>query len=232
MKVAIMQPYFFPYIGYYHLLSAVDAFVIYDDIKYTKKGWINRNRILVNGSDVIFSIPLKKGSDSLAIAERELSPDFDRVKLLRQLEGAYIKAPHFKEVYPLIEKIILNKEDNLFKFIYNSISLTCNYLGIGTKILISSEINIDKNLKATDRVIAICKALKGDTYINAIGGVSLYSKEEFKSYGLELNFIKSNSIVYKQVDNDFIPWLSIVDVLMFNALDLIRSRLIYNYELI
>ena len=88
MKLALMQPYFLPYVGYWQLLAAVDEFIVYDNIKYTKKGWINRNRMLRNGEDVMFSLPLQGASDSLDIVERELSDSFDREKLLSQFSGA------------------------------------------------------------------------------------------------------------------------------------------------
>ena len=84
MKLAIMQPYFFPYIGYFQLIKSVDEFVIYDNIQYTKKGWINRNRILVNGTDYLISLPLKKDSDYLNVVDRQLAESWekDRTKLL------------------------------------------------------------------------------------------------------------------------------------------------------
>ena len=115
MKLGIMQPYFLPYVGYFQLIAAVDKFVIYDNIKYTKKGWINRNRMLQNGADKVFSISLLKASDSLDIKNRELSPEFNRQKLLNQFKGCYAKAPYFQEVWPLLEEIILFQDKNLFR---------------------------------------------------------------------------------------------------------------------
>ena len=114
MKLAIMQPYFLPYIGYFQLIAAVDTFIIYDNVKYTKKGWINRNRLLLNGRDAMFSLPLKKDSDYFDIDKRELANEFNPNKLLNQIIGAYRHAPQFKETLPLIEKIIQIPEKNLF----------------------------------------------------------------------------------------------------------------------
>jgi len=232
-KIAIMQPYFFPYIGYFQLINSVDEFVIYDNIQYTKKGWINRNRILVNGSDSLISLPLKKDSDFLNVIDRQLSDSWskDRVKLLNQIKGNYQKAPYFKEVYPLIEKCILNEETNLFDFIYDSLINILDFLEIKTKITISSTINIDRNLKSKDKVIAICKEQFGEIYINAIGGMELYDKNEFLSNNIRLNFIKSSPITYKQYDNQFVSWLSIIDVMMFND-KIIISRFLNDYTLI
>src|SRR5258705_11030314 len=100
MRLAVMQPYFFPYIGYFQLIAAVDLFIVYDNIKYTKKGWINRNRMLRNGKDVMFSVPLKNDSDYLDVCERELAADFNRDKLFNQLKGAYRGAPNFSQTFP------------------------------------------------------------------------------------------------------------------------------------
>lgn len=220
-----MQPYLFPYIGYWQLINAVDVFVIYDNIQYTKKGWFNRNRFLQNGKDVLFSIPLKKDSDYLNVNERFISPEFNKKKLIAQFRNAYAKAPCLKEVMPLLEKIINFDDENLFKCIYNSVVKICEYLEIDTKILISSELKIDHDLKAEKKVLALCKLLGATTYINAIGGIELYDKDEFKSEDVELNFIKSKAVEYKQFKNEFVPWLSIVDVLMFNEKEEVKKML-------
>jgi hypothetical protein len=216
MKLGIMQPYFLPYIGYWQLIKAVDVFVIYDNIQYTKKGWINRNRFLQNEHDELFSISLKKGSDFLNVDQRFLSPDFKRNKLIAMFQSAYSKAPKKNEILPLISEIINCQEENLFKYIYNSIVKICEYLELNTKMVISSSVDIDHSLKAEDKILAICKVLCAETYINSIGGIELYSKELFKGHGVELQFIKSKPVEYKQFDNEFVPWLSILDVLMFN----------------
>lgn len=231
MKTAIMQPYFLPYIGYWQLIASVDLFVIYDNIQYTKKGWFNRNRFLKNGKDALFSIPLKKDSDYLNVCERFISTEFDKKQLIAQFKNAYAKAPYLKEVMPLLEEIINCEEENLFKYIYNSVKKICDYLDIDTTIVISSTLDIDHNLKGPKKVLALCVALGATTYINTIGGVDLYDKAEFKSSGLELNFIKSKAIEYKQFDDEFVPWLSIVDILMFNKKEDIK-KMIAEYELI
>ncbi len=227
-----MQPYFLPYIGYYQLIAAVDTFVIYDNIKYTKKGWINRNRMLLNGVDVMFSLPLKKDSDSLDVMQRQLAADFDRSKLLNQFKGAYGRAPYFVQTFPLLERIVRCEENNLFRYIHHSIVETCSHLDIATKICISSDIAIDHNLKAQDKVLSLCRALGADTYINAIGGVELYDKGEFGTCGIDLKFIKAKPFEYEQLGPPFVPWLSIVDVLMFNPLDAVRASITSNYELV
>jgi len=232
MRLGIMQPYFMPYIGYFQLIAAVDLFIVYDNIKYTKKGWINRNRMLVNGADAIFSLPLKKDSDMLDIVQRELSSEFNREKLLGQFKGAYIKAPYFNEFYPLLEKIIRFKDGNLFTYIENSLNEICRHLKIETKIIISSNFPINHELKAQDKVIALCNATHADSYINTIGGTELYDRNQFLSHGVKLQFIKAKSFEYSQFAAPFVPWLSIVDVLMFNPIEVVQECINSNYELI
>jgi len=232
MKLGIMQPYFMPYIGYFQLIASVDQFIVYDNIKYTKKGWINRNRMLLNGKDAMFSLPLKKGSDSLDVVERELAADYDRAKLLNLFKGAYSHAPQFELTYPVLERIVQHEEINLFCYIHRSIVQLCDHLGINTEIRISSETLIDHELKGQDKVLALCKAAGADTYINTIGGVELYAKGDFRLQGIDLQFIKARPFEYAQVGNAFVPWLSIVDVLMFNPLEVVRECIETNYELI
>lgn len=232
MTTAIMQPYFLPYIGYFQLIASADLFIVYDNIKYTKKGWINRNRMLRNGGDVVFSLPLKGDSDLLDIRERTLAANYNCDKLIHQFCGAYRNAPFFGQAFPLIEQILRQKESNLFRFLYQSIIMVCQHIGITTQIAISSDIPIDHALKNQEKVLALCRAVGTTIYVNAIGGIELYSKDEFRSHGLELKFIHSNPFVYRQFDHEFVPWLSIVDVLMFNSRDTVRECVYSNYELI
>jgi hypothetical protein len=232
MKVAIMQPYFFPYVGYFQLIAAVDMFIVYDNIKYTKKGWINRNRMLINGKDEIFSLPLKSDSDSLDVCERTLAADFSRDKLLNKLIGAYRGAPHFEDTICLLREIISYEENNLFRYIHHAIAKTCTHLRITTDIKISSDIMIDHNLKGQDKVIALCKAVGATAYINAIGGTTLYSNEVFDANEIDLKFIRAKHFEYVQFSQAFVPWLSIIDVMMFNPIPTIQACLSTNYEMI
>jgi hypothetical protein len=233
MKLAIMQPYFLPYIGYFQLINSVDEFIIYDNIQYTKKGWINRNRILSNGKDHLITLPIKKDSDYLDVVKRELSKSWekDKSKMLNIIKSSYGKSPYFQETFELISKCLNNSEVNLFKFIYDSIVLMNDHLEIKTPIIISSTIDTDHTLKSQDKVLSLCKEQNADIYINSIGGVELYNKETFKQNNIELNFIKSNPIQYTQFNNEFVPWLSIIDVMMFNSRDQIKEYL-NNYTLI
>jgi hypothetical protein len=227
MKIAIMQPYYFPYIGYFQLINAVDEFVIYDNIEFTKKGWINRNRILVNGTDAVVSLPIKKDSDYLNVNERFLADtwDIERKKMLNRITESYRKAPYFKETYEVLEKCILYEDHNLFKFILHSVQTVMQYLKIDTKLVVSSSVPIDHQLKSNEKVMAICKERGADIYINPIGGLELYDKEIFKKNNLKLQFQKANNITYSQFNNEFIPWLSIIDVMMFNNIEEMQSKL-------
>lgn len=232
MKLAVMQPYFCPYVGYFQLIAAVDIFVIYDNIKYTKKGWINRNRILQNGKEVLVSLPLKNASDCAHVVERELAVDFQRSTLLNRFREAYRSAPYFKQTFPFLERLVTYADPNLFRFLHQSIVQTCEFLGISTEVMVSSDIAIDHDLKNQDKVVALCQALGADTYVNAIGGMELYSQAAFKENGIGLKFIRSGPFEYQQFGGAFIPWLSIIDVMMFNPLDVIRHCISSNYELI
>ena len=232
MKLALMQPYFLPYVGYFQLIAAVDEFIVYDRIKYTKKGWINRNRMLRNGADVMFTLPLKAGSDSLDVVERELADTFEREKLLAQFSGAYRKAPYFAQTMPLLERIVRHEEQNLFRYIHHSITRVCEHLGLGTKIVVSSTVPVDPALTAQDMVIGYCTAAGAKTYINAIGGMEPYSREAFAAHRIDLRFIKARPFEYPQFQTPFVPWLSILDVLMFNSVEATRACITTQYDLV
>jgi hypothetical protein len=230
MKIAIMQPYLFPYIGYFQMMNAVDEFVLLDDVHYINKGWINRNRILVNKQDYIFTMPLKEASQNKLINEIEIMQDGKwQTKFLKTIQLSYKKAPFFDSCFSIMEKIILSEERILSKFILKSFFCINNYLDIPTLIKESSTIDKDVDLKGQGRILAICIKEKACEYINAIGGIELYSKEHFSKNNIELRFIKSNPLKYDQFKQDFVPWLSIIDVMMFNSKEAIRKMLL-NYQ--
>lgn len=227
-----MQPYFFPYIGYWQLLNAVDKYVIYDDVNYIKGGWINRNRILINGEPKYFNLLLSQASPNKRINEIEiLDNPVASKKLLNSLQMNYSRAPYYVGCFPMLESIIMSPEKNLARYLVLSIHKICNYLDIKTEILISSEIEKDNLLKGEEKVLSICEKLGADCYYNAIGGMELYTKEHFAAKGIKLFFLKTNKIVYPQFKRNFIENLSIIDVLMFNSVDKIRTML-GEYELI
>lgn len=229
MKLAIMQPYFLPYIGYWQLIKAVDKYVVYDDVTYIKGGWINRNNILISGQKKLFTITLNGAGSYKLINEIEIGDDFSR--FLKTIQANYAKAPFFREIMALVKTIVANDSRCLSKFITNSIQKVLDYLNIDTEILVSSEISKDCTLKGKNKVIQICKNLGADSYYNAIGGQELYDKAEFASHRIELKFIKTNLNPYPQFKNEFVPGLSILDVLMFNSPEEV-NRMLNNFELL
>lgn len=231
MNLAIMQPYFLPYIGYFQLIAAVDKFVIYDTVKYTKKGWINRNRMLLNGLPDTFSLPLRKDSDTLNVVDRYISEDFDGRKILDRFESAYRKAPEFHRVMPLLSKILEFEERNLFRFIQHSINCCCAYMNIQTPIVTSSKIEGGTDKKGVERVLDICAKTGATCYINPIGGVDLYQPSLFLSRGIGLRFLQSRSTPYQQFGEAFQPNLTIVDVMMFNPMEKVSALLAADFDL-
>lgn len=233
MKLGIMQPYFFPYLGYWQLMNAVDKYVIYDDVNFIKGGRINRNTILLNGQPHQINLRLLKASPNKLINEISVLPDkIARTKLLKTITAAYGEAPYFSQVYPLLEAVILSDEDNLAEFLANSFRLINQYLEIKTELILSSGIDKNVSLKAKEKVLQICQLLNADDYCNSIGGLDLYDKESFAEKGISLHYLKINEdISYTQFNNDFLPNLSIIDVMMFNSVDKIQEML-NMYELV
>ena len=218
--IAIMQPYIFPYIAYFQLLEAVDTFVSYDDVQYIKGGWINRNKILFQGAPKYITFPVKKESHNSLINEHfwvDCIIIKEKQKILSLLRQNYSNAPFFSVIYPLLEDIINVDERNVARFAEHTQKEILKYLGIEVEYKRSSELDFDKSLTEQDRVAEIVKKLCGKRYINPIGGLELYSSEEFILNGVELRFLKSKVKPYQQFSNDFVPNLSIIDVLMFNS---------------
>ena len=227
-----MQPYFLPYVGYFQLINTVDKFVVYDDIQYIKKGWINRNKYLLNNKSKYFTIPLEKFSQKQNILQMKISKIYQKEKILRQFYNAYRNAPFFYQTNKLLTRIIMFPSQNLFEYIYFSISSICKYLNIKTKIFISSNINCNHSLKSENKIIDICKKLNGSIYINPEGGKKIYKKNNFKKFKLNLKFLHSIDFKYKQFDEKiFIPRLSIIDLLMFNSKKKVEKIITDNFIL-
>lgn len=225
MKIAIMQPYLFPYIGYFQLINAVDTFVIYDDVNYINRGYINRNSILLNGKPYRFTLELRGASQNKLINEIEVGDN--KSKLIKTIGSAYKKAPFFNGVIEIARSLIFYDEKNLAKYISNSLIKLSEYMGIRTNFIYSSEIEKDNSLKGQSKILAICKRLGASIYINAVGGQGLYKRDNFQKEGIDLKFIRSNAIKYKQFRNPFVSNLSIIDVMMFNSKEEIKKMLYY-----
>ena len=229
MTLGIMQPYFMPYIGYWQLMAAVDMYVVYDDVNYIKGGWVSRNNILLNGQKHMFTITLNGASPNKLFNEITIKDDFK--KFSRLIESAYRKAPYYAEVSALLEKIYSYEDKSLGAFMMHSFQVVLDYLEINTKLVLSSTIAKDNSLRGKDKVKHICHLLGADTYYNAIGGQELYDKEGFKADGIDLHFVKTELSPYHQSQNEFVPGLSMIDVLMFNH-PIEVKQLLTNYKLV
>lgn len=226
MRLGIMQPYFFPYIGYFQLMNYVDKYVIYDDVNFIKGGWINRNKILCSSVPAYINVPMKGASPNKLISEVEVSSDMiAREKILRTIQENYRRAPYFDEVYPRLKSWIESTETNLALYLEYTIRGVCSYLEIHTDIVRSSDIPKDNLLRGQEKVLEICRLLHADKYCNAIGGIQLYDKETFHKKGINLEFMQSKIIEYRQFRNEFTPSLSIVDIMMFCSPSEIRNML-------
>lgn len=229
MKGAIMQPYFFPYIGYYQLAYEVEKFVFLDDVTFIKQGYINRNSILLNGKRHEFSIPVSKISSFRTIHDHLYLGEYS--KFLKLIEQAYRKAPFYSTVMPILESVVLDSDNNVSRKNANSIIAVFDYLGIKRNFLFSSEVGCEIDLKGQDRVLVLCKTLEIKKYRNSIGGQSLYSQEVFSESGIELKFIQSDIKPYLQGKHEFISHLSIIDVLMYCDKQSIK-KMLEAYELV
>jgi len=214
-KLAIMQPYFFPYLGYWQLMQAVNRFVIYDDVNYIKGGWINRNRFLVNGKVVFLTIPLQQASPFKRICDTHLLTSHDwRDQLLKTIDMAYHKAPYFTEVFPVVEKIIHHDTVSLSSYLAHQLQTLAAFMGIRTEFVTSSRRYNNNALSGQARILDICRREGAQTYINAPGGRALYDVSTFRDAGINLCFITMHTLPYAQHSKAFEPGLSVIDVLM------------------
>jgi hypothetical protein len=219
MKVAIMQPYVFPYIGYFQLIQAVDTFVLYDDVNYIKKGFINRNYILVNGKAHQFTIPVKEASQNKPINQIQvLTDDVWRNQFYKTIAYNYKKAPYYEMTLDIIEKVFHSRVETISELAIKSVEQVCCYLGLEKSFQVSSKLYSDtKGLEKSDRLISISKKSGADHYVNPHGGNTLYSKDYFALNKVKLSFIENELVPYRQFNEIFVSGLSIIDVLMFNS---------------
>lgn len=228
-SVAIMQPYFFPYIGYFHLIRSVDLFISLDNVNFIKKGWINKNQILAKDIAQPISLPIKQLSQNKKINESFIfEPAESKSSILRMINDSYRKkAPFFEENIQLIQDLLLLEDDNIAVYNTKILRGLAEYFNIETQFKFSSEVPHNKELKGQDKIIDLVKSVGSTTYVNAVGGKDLYDKAEFIKNGIELKFIQSSPIVYDQKQTSFVPYLSIIDVLMFagrsKAIELINQ---------
>lgn len=217
VKTAIMQPYFMPYLGYFQLIHAVDVFVLMDDVNFIKKGYIHRNSILHRGNAQRFVLPVEGMSQNKLILDLSFQLEEKTIKkLLSTMTQSYQKAPYFSQVFPLLEKMFWFPEKKLTPFIKHSLSLVMDYVGISTKVVVSSTLDKDHDKMRMDRLVEICNVFGADTYINPIGGRELYKPEDFSKENIGLYFLElKKTAIYPQFGEKFVPSLSMIDVLMF-----------------
>ncbi|MGM0589757.1 MAG: WbqC family protein [Bacteroidota bacterium] len=231
--ISVMQPYLFPYIGYFQLINKVDRFIFYDDVNFIPRGWINRNKILINGEARYLTIPCKDSSQNKLINEVAHGlNNKTRKKLLRKIKFTYSNAPYFEDVYPLIDSVLNIDNQYISKFAVESVKISCYYLRLDCDFKLSSDQYNNTSLDAADRLIDICKQEGIRNYINPSGGMELYSKEYFQNNGVNLQFLKSVPRSYEQFSYEFVPWLSIIDVMMFNSPEKIKNEFLNSYKLV
>ncbi|MCI7430007.1 MAG: WbqC family protein [Bacteroidales bacterium] len=218
-----------PYIGYWQLMAAVDVYVVYDDVNYIKGGWVSRNRILMDGKPHLFTITLNGASPNKLFNEIEVRDNF--VKFRKMLQSCYAKAPYFADTMQLMEQVYSYEQRDLGHFMLNQFQMVLDYLQCDTKLILSSELTKDNTLRGAEKVKHICKLLGADTYYNAIGGRELYDKSDFAVQGVDLKFVQTLSVQYKQFNDDFQPNLSLIDVLMFNSREEVQ-QLLNQYKLV
>ncbi|MEO9967594.1 MAG: WbqC family protein [Reichenbachiella sp.] len=227
--IAIMQPYLFPYLGYFQLIQAVDDFIFFDDVNYIKKGWINRNNILANGQPSLFTVPIIKASQNKKICDSyPLITDSWTEKFVNSLTQAYSKAPFFNESCSLVQKVFksIDPKNSIADLAIQSIKSVLEYIDLEKSIMLSSEISYNREGSGPEKIISITKNLGAQHYVNPINGRELYSSEYFDDHGIKLSFIQMEEhLKYNQLNNSFIPNLSILDVLMYNSPEGIRQLL-------
>jgi hypothetical protein len=222
MKIAIMQPYFFPYVGYYNLLTQVDKFVIYDDIQFTKKGWINRNYLNSPSGPWLFSIPVTNVSAIESIGQKQIAPEYERSKFISRIEQNYKKLAT-PEKLSQAKRIINFPTDNLFEYIHFSLREISKEIEIDPeKIIPSSDLGDLSIHKGQDKVIQICKILNADEYINPINGKSLYSVNTFEEHGIRLKFQNPIKIPPRNYTEE-VPYLSFLDSFLTLSSDDLRN---------
>lgn len=211
-SAAVMQPYLFPYLGYYQLANSVDEFVFFDDVNFIKRGFINRNSMLRQSEAMRFTLPVQKASQNRLIKDHYFTEDSSGV--LSQLREAYAEAPQFSAVFPVVQSVLNDADRSVVNITTNSVESIFEYLGLSKRFSLSSGIAKSDTSRGQDKIIEICVAKDASVYVNAIGGKDLYDPEAFSSRGIELKFIRMLDKPYAQPVRPFVPNLSIIDALM------------------
>lgn len=234
-KVAIMQPYFFPYLAYFSLIKHTDQFILFDPVQFIRHGWIERNRILKqNGGWLYIKVPLLKHSRDTIIKDIKINNEIKwQDKILAQLVIYKKKAPYYNEVITLLKELFSKEYESITNLNKKSIELVCDYLSIEHDIQVFSKMDLDiETPNASDEwALNICKSMGNiKEYWNPSGGEEFFSREKYKANDIKLNFLHLNEFEYKQFDDHFEPGLSIIDTMMFNSVETINQYL-NNYKI-
>jgi WbqC-like protein family len=227
MKLAIMQPYFLPYIGYFHLMAAVDKFVILDDVNFINRGWINRNRISVNNQSHWLTVPLVKASQNRLINEVDIVGDDGwKAKMLRTVEASYTHAPFAETVLNLFTEVLANAEGRLSTFLFRTLRQVASYVGTNVCIVETSAIYPKGDRKGQHRILDICLREGATTYVNPPGGRELYDSELFGSAGVELLFLDPSlgSLPLRYSGQEG-PVFSVLDLMMLNSQSALKEAI-------
>lgn len=236
MKLGIMQPYFFPYLGYFSLIKHTDRWIVFDTVQYIEHGWMNRNRIIHpdKPEDMYITVPLVKHARDTKIKDIQVNRREDyREKILAQLWSAYKKrARYFPRVYALAEDVLSYDTERLSDLNVYGMKKVTEYLEIPFHYDVFSEmaLMIDEVHDAGEWALNISKALHADTYINPPGGTDLFDSRKFKEAGIQLEFLKVHLRPYAQKKAQFISGLSIIDALMFNSPEQV-NQMLDDYEI-
>jgi hypothetical protein len=223
MKLALMQPYFFPYLGYFSLVAAVDRFVFYDDVQYIKNGWINRNVVRIQGRDTYITVPLVDAGSSRRIDDVEVRPaERWAAKMLESLRHGYGRAPYYAAVSALVGDVLHSGERRIAEMAKASVTRVAGYLGLPTSFEPSSRIYGNDALRGPERVLDICRRESASEYYNLPGGRELYDDRAFADAGVALRFVAPVFEPYPQFGAPFRAGLSIIDVLMHNSPQRVR----------
>lgn len=216
-KLAILQPSYIPWIGYFEQIVNVDIFVFYDDVQYTKNDWRNRNKIKTLDGSSWLSIPIKS-STSKKINEVLIDDTKNwQTKHLKSLKQYYSKSKYFEDIYPLLEKNINSDINSISTLSIDIIKDIVKYLKIDTKFYLSSDLDIggDKN----NRLINICKHFNASSYYTGLAAKDYIDEELFKKNNIELVYQEYKHPSYEQLHGDFLPYLSIIDLLFNHGRD-------------
>lgn len=234
MRVAITQPYLFPHVAWYQVIRACDTFVISDDVQFIKSGYINRNRILLAGVPVRFIVPLRRASHAALIGERRISGSAWIARFLKTVRAAYGRAPHFGEVFPMIEEVVAEPAEMLVDLLERAIVRTARHLGLMQPIVRASSLPVRAGLRKEWRVLATAEAMGARCYLQreTEAARTLYRHEVFAARGIELRFVRIGSLPYAQRGvREFIPGLSLIDFLMQVAPE-DRGRHLMAYDIV